>query len=76
MNEEKKVQIQFICDLLELKSISLKNESLSIHEGIIARNNHFYLVIDSLIALFVDKYKINYDDVKKEFYNKKFENNN
>lgn len=73
MNEEKKYQINFIIDLLELKNTALKNQSLSMQEGIIAQNNTFYAIIDGLIALFVDKYKIKFEDVKKEFYAKQFE---
>lgn len=65
---ENKEAIKFIIDLVKLKNANLKSQSLSVQEGIIAQNNTFYSLLDSLIAHFMDKYKIKDRELMEEFY--------
>lgn len=73
---EKEYQINFIIDLMELKQSSLKNQSLTIQREVMIQNYSYYAILDSLIALFCDKYKIKHNELKDAYYKRRFRNNN
>jgi len=66
--EKQQIQMEFILDLMELKSHNLKMQSLSIQRDLMVQNNMFYSMLDTLISHFLDKYKIPYEVIREEFY--------
>lgn len=71
---EKVPQVAFIVDLMELKNHNLKTQSLSMQKDILVQSNTFYALLESLIALFMDKYKIPYEAIKQELIKRDIEN--
>jgi predicted transcriptional regulator len=65
MDEKKKVQVEVILDILELKNHNLKTQTLSMQQDLMVQNNIFYTLLDSLISHFMDKYKISYKDLQE-----------
>ena len=63
--EIKKVQVEVILDILELKNHNLKTQNLSMQQDLMVQNNIFYTLLDSLISHFMDKYKISYKDLQE-----------
>lgn len=63
---EKETQVKFIVDLMELKNHNLKTHSLTMQADFLVQNYTFYSLLESLIALFMDKYKIPYELVREE----------
>jgi hypothetical protein len=65
--KQKIEQVEFILDLLELKSQNLKGQQLDIQSDLYIRHNSFFVLLESLIAHFLDKYQIPFEIIKDEW---------
>lgn len=68
-------KIEFILDLIELKVQNLKDQRLSTQRELVAYNPVFYSLLESLIAHFLDKYKIPYELVEQKWMERTIKNN-